>query len=284
LLRISDPGYFKQSSPAPVQPWRTANPSCQFSSHGTGKEGWVPWIHRQGRLALALEKQSSDRRWPLDLVWGEQHHDVEILGGSVDSKTRGWRNNYAYTIPHVIFEVHSLHFAFLIPMQPKQETAVGRFHSISFIGLLSIWVKTLVPRAIFFVARWTPAVWLWVKPLGTSSLDCLITKKPCFMCGSEVLKCGYSCIILYRLAILVGDNPLETSSWRRRWYHPKASFSRINWSPLIFILTVTQKFWWWNDETRFHVWTPLWWVDLRATLRLNPKVYYVLLFKHAVLL
>ena len=71
-----------------------------------------------------------------------------------------------------IFEVHSLHFAFLIPMQPKQETAVGRFHSrLSFIGLLSIWVKTLVPRAIFLShgelpqfdygsSPWVPQVWI----------------------------------------------------------------------------------------------------------------------------
>ena len=46
---------------APVQPWRTAPAANEKLLPGTGKEGWVPWIHRQGRLALALEKQSSDR-------------------------------------------------------------------------------------------------------------------------------------------------------------------------------------------------------------------------------
>lgn len=50
------------------------------------------------------------------------------------------------------------------------------------------------------------------QALGYLKFGLFDNKKPCFMCGSEVLKCGYrlyTCIILYRLAILVGDNPLK---------------------------------------------------------------------------
>jgi hypothetical protein len=65
-------------------------------------------------------------------------------------------------------------------MQPKQETAVGRFHSISFIGLLSIWVKTLVPRGNLFCRTVNSRSLIMGQALGYLKFGLFDNKKTLF--------------------------------------------------------------------------------------------------------